>query len=57
MRITTLFNGVFKNLTYKDFVKMSNGEFVHKDRIKNWMRKNEKKITNVYTSLVPSISI
>ena len=55
--ITTLFNGVYKNLTYKDFVKMSDGEFVHKDRMKIWMKKNDMKMTDTFSSPIPSISI
>jgi len=40
--ITILFNGVYKNLTYKDFRVMSDGTFIHKDNIKRWVKNNLK---------------
>ena len=36
---------------------MSDGEFVHKDRMKIWMKKNDMKMTDTFTSPIPSISI
>lgn len=52
--ITTLFNGVYKNLTYKDFRVMSDGTFIHKDNIKRWV-KNNLKYYSAFTS--PNLSI